>query len=169
MAPSRKVSRNHSTMPQRAMLNTPPVRCGWRRSAAKTPNWQGKEVEASTIVLTRANGTSSLAASLAQSSPEVARSVKYIAKRPAKNINSLESHTTVPTETRFGRFRVGCAGVLGAWVAVVTRPLCLYLRPVHQRIRTLGEPPRFPNRVNPRHSGEINIRGFLQNVYNLGR
>jgi hypothetical protein len=31
--------------------------------------------------------------------------VKYIAKRPAKNISSLESHTIVPTLTMFGRFR----------------------------------------------------------------
>ncbi|MCU1549082.1 MAG: hypothetical protein JWO29_2033, partial [Arthrobacter sp.] len=37
-----------------------------------------------------------------------------------KNINSLDSQTTVPTETMFGRFSVGCAGVLGAWVADVT-------------------------------------------------
>jgi hypothetical protein len=46
--------------------------------------------------------------------------VKYMAKRPAKNINSLDSQTTVPTETILGRFSVGCAGVLGAWVADVT-------------------------------------------------
>jgi hypothetical protein len=30
--------------------------------------------------------------------------VKYIAKSAAKNINSLESQTIVPTATRFGRF-----------------------------------------------------------------
>jgi hypothetical protein len=30
--------------------------------------------------------------------------VKYMAKRPAKNINSLESQTMVPTLTMFGRF-----------------------------------------------------------------
>jgi hypothetical protein len=29
--------------------------------------------------------------------------VKYIANRPAKNINSLDSHTIVPTLTMFGR------------------------------------------------------------------
>jgi hypothetical protein len=29
--------------------------------------------------------------------------VKYIAKRAAKNINSLESQTIVPTATKFGR------------------------------------------------------------------
>jgi len=30
--------------------------------------------------------------------------VKYIANSPAKNINSLESHTMVPTLTMLGRF-----------------------------------------------------------------
>jgi hypothetical protein len=29
--------------------------------------------------------------------------VKYIAKRAAKNVNSLESQTIVPTATKFGR------------------------------------------------------------------
>jgi hypothetical protein len=33
--------------------------------------------------------------------------VKYIAKRAAKNINSLESQTMVPTATIFGRFNLG--------------------------------------------------------------
>jgi hypothetical protein len=32
-----------------------------------------------------------------------ARIVKYIANRPAKNINSLDSHTMVPTLTTLGR------------------------------------------------------------------
>src|SRR3954468_23276897 len=31
------------------------------------------------------------------------RTVKYIANSPAKNINSLDSHTMVPTLTTFGR------------------------------------------------------------------
>jgi hypothetical protein len=31
--------------------------------------------------------------------------VKYIANSPAKNINSLDSHTIVPTLTRFGLVR----------------------------------------------------------------
>jgi len=40
--------------------------------------------------------------------------VKYIAKRAAKNINSLASQTIVPTATIFGRFgRV--AKVLDMW------------------------------------------------------
>jgi hypothetical protein len=39
-----------------------------------------------------------------QSPAACARAVKYIANSPAKNINSLESHTMVPTLTMFGRF-----------------------------------------------------------------
>jgi hypothetical protein len=34
--------------------------------------------------------------------------VKYIAKRAAKNINSLESQTIVPTATKFGRVSAVC-------------------------------------------------------------
>jgi hypothetical protein len=34
--------------------------------------------------------------------------VKYIAKRAAKNISSLESHTIVPTATRLGRVILWC-------------------------------------------------------------
>ena len=37
------------------------------------------------------------------SGPCTARVVKYIAKSAAKNINSEESQTMVPTATRFGR------------------------------------------------------------------
>ena len=36
--------------------------------------------------------------------PDCARAVKYIANNPAKNINSLDSQTMVPTLTMFGRF-----------------------------------------------------------------
>jgi hypothetical protein len=36
--------------------------------------------------------------------PDWDRAVKYIANSPAKNINSLDSHTMVPTLTMFGRF-----------------------------------------------------------------
>ncbi|MCY1553363.1 hypothetical protein D9M68_898380 [compost metagenome] len=101
------------------------MRRGSSRSAAKTPIWQVKELATRTMVLTSANGKLSLAVSSAHIVPDVERRVKYMAKRPAKNINSLDSQTTVPTETRLGRFSVGCAGVLGAWVADVTRTLCL--------------------------------------------
>jgi hypothetical protein len=35
--------------------------------------------------------------------PCTARVVKYIAKSAAKNMSSLDSHTMVPTATKFGR------------------------------------------------------------------
>ncbi|GAA3691891.1 hypothetical protein GCM10022238_05660 [Gordonia hankookensis] len=35
---------------------------------------------------------------------ELARATKYIAKSPAKNMSSLDSHTIVPTLTMLGRF-----------------------------------------------------------------
>jgi hypothetical protein len=49
-----------------------------------------------------------------------ARKVKYIAKRAAKNINSLESHTMVPIATIFGRFAGACAYAEGTVAAVAT-------------------------------------------------
>ncbi|GAB3522207.1 hypothetical protein GCM10027402_13820 [Arthrobacter monumenti] len=72
------------------------------------------------MVFASANGTLSNSDSVAHISPAVERRVKYMANKPAKNISSLDSQTTVPTETIFGRFSVGFAGELGAWVAVVT-------------------------------------------------
>ncbi|GGC83184.1 hypothetical protein GCM10011512_07410 [Tersicoccus solisilvae] len=77
------------------------------------------------MVLASANGTFSFSVSVAHMSGDVDRSVKYIANRAAKNMISLESHTIVPTDTMFGRFRAGCAWGLGAWVALVTLPLWL--------------------------------------------
>ena len=47
--------------------------------------------------------------------PCTARVVKYIAKRAAKNINSLDSQTMVPTATRFGRL---VRPATGAWVVM---------------------------------------------------
>src|SRR5215217_5024788 len=119
-APMMNVRVNHSFIPHRVNWRCPPERRGCSLSAAKTPIWQVNELATRTMVFTSAKGKLSLAVSSAHISPEVERSVKYMAKRPAKNINSLESHTTVPTETILGRFSVGCAGVLGAWVADVT-------------------------------------------------
>ncbi|GAA4715986.1 hypothetical protein GCM10025782_11030 [Pedococcus ginsenosidimutans] len=40
--------------------------------------------------------------------------MKYIAKRPAKNISSLESQTIVPTDTMLGRETGPCPGMLPA-------------------------------------------------------
>src|SRR6476619_8541782 len=58
-------------------------------------------------------------------SPSVcARTVKYTPKSPAKNINSLASHTITPTLTMFGRFSVWILVLIaegpGGLVAVVT-------------------------------------------------
>ena len=47
-------------------------------------------------MLTVAKGTLSFAVCSAHSSGDTERIVKYMAKRPAKNISSLESHTMVP-------------------------------------------------------------------------
>jgi hypothetical protein len=41
--------------------------------------------------------------SFAQISGALARRLKYMAKRPAKNITSLASQTMVPTEVALGR------------------------------------------------------------------
>ncbi|GEO33717.1 hypothetical protein CAE01nite_14420 [Cellulomonas aerilata] len=59
----------------------------------------------------------------AHTSGTCARSVKYMAKRPAKNISSLASHTIVPTDTGFGRFTLTWTEVLEAAVAVDTLPI----------------------------------------------
>ena len=40
----------------------------------------------------------------------LAREVKYIANRPAKNINSWDRNTIVPTLTIFGRFSAATRG-----------------------------------------------------------
>ena len=57
-------------------------------------------------------------AAIGQSSGCAARTVKYIANRPAKNISSLDSQTIVPTLTMFGR--VSECALLPSYVAVVT-------------------------------------------------
>lgn len=60
-----------------------------------------------------------------------------MAKRPAKNITSLPSHTIVPTATGLGRFTVADKDA-GDKDAVVTLPLCLKLavRGVHSEVAT---------------------------------
>ena len=56
------------------------------------------------MVLAAANGISNIAVASDQTcGPCTARVVKYIAKSAAKNINSDESQTMVPTATIFGR------------------------------------------------------------------
>src|SRR5688500_20321820 len=99
----RNVRVNHSFMPQRVNCSGPPLRRGWSRSAAKTPIWQVKELATRTIVFTSAKGKLSLAVSSAHISPEVERRVKYMAKRPAEDINARVRQTTDPPATTMGR------------------------------------------------------------------
>ncbi|GAA4624464.1 hypothetical protein GCM10023113_13600 [Cellulomonas oligotrophica] len=56
----------------------------------------------------------------AHSAGTAARTVKYMANRPAKNMSSLASQTIVPTETGLGRFTVTWGAGREAAVAVVT-------------------------------------------------
>jgi hypothetical protein len=53
--------------------------------------------------------------------PCTARVVKYIAKSAAKNINSLESQTIVPTATKFGRL-ILCGAAIVELVMGVSIP-----------------------------------------------
>ena len=62
------------------------------------------ELRTRIVVLTAAKGTFRNWVYSAHTSGLTDRSVRYIAKRPAKNINSLDSHTMVPTATMLGRF-----------------------------------------------------------------
>jgi hypothetical protein len=56
------------------------------------------------VVLNEENGMARMSVFALQiSGPCTERVVKYIAKSAAKNINSLESQTIVPTATRLGR------------------------------------------------------------------
>jgi hypothetical protein len=54
-------------------------------------------------VFIKAKRTSRIWESLAQISGALARKLKYMANRPAKNITSLASQTIVPTEVALGR------------------------------------------------------------------
>src|SRR5882757_3464007 len=109
-APMMKVTMNH----ERSFFTSP-------RSAAKTPIWQVNEESTRTVVFTEANGTfSALACSDQKSAPVTERSVKYIAKRAAKNISSELNQMMVPTLVRFGRLTDGCACPVSTAVAVAT-------------------------------------------------
>ncbi|GAA2832156.1 hypothetical protein GCM10010505_64780 [Kitasatospora aburaviensis] len=73
------------------------------------------------MVLTEEKGTlRACAFSVQNSAPLTERSVKYIAKRAAKNINSELSQTIVPTLTMFGRLTDPCACPVSTAVAVAT-------------------------------------------------
>jgi hypothetical protein len=73
------------------------------------------EERTKTVVLVAAKGMFNNSVDSAQTfGPCTARVVKYMAKSAAKNINSEESHTMVPTATRLGRLvlTIGLAKVL---------------------------------------------------------
>ena len=81
------------------------------------------------MVLIAANVTLSFGVFSAHSSGTAPRSVKYMAKRPAKNMSSLASHTIVPTDTGFGRLTLTWGLVRGAAVAVDTFAIMAETRP----------------------------------------
>src|SRR5690606_35391533 len=109
--------------PQRVTWKIEPVREGWNRPAAHTPNWHVKDESTRTVVFAAAQVTLSFSVWIAHSPGTEARSVKYSAKRPAKNMSSLASHTIVPTETGFGRFTttwaLGAGAVIDADTLVI--------------------------------------------------
>ena len=90
----------------------------------------------STRVTTSAYGMFSSVGSGGHPSSARARAVKYMANRPAKNINSLESQMIVPTLTMFGRVREctrDVSKVLLATGAVVTGVIMASARGCHDR------------------------------------
>src|SRR6478752_1784244 len=119
-APMRNVRVIHSFIPQRFTWKIDPVRTGWNRSAAHTPIWHVTDDRTRTVVLIAAKVTLSFGVFSAQASGAAPRSVKYMAKRPAKNMSSLANQTIVPTETGFGRLTLTWGLVRGAAVAVDT-------------------------------------------------
>ena len=90
------------------------------RSAANTPSWQVTEDRTRIVVLMLEKVTFSRLVSSAHRPGFTARRVKYIAKSPAKNMSSLDSHTIVPTATMFGRFAGAWLYAGGAVVTVAT-------------------------------------------------
>src|SRR5690349_18503908 len=119
-APMRYVRAIHSFMPHRFTWISEPVRTGWNRSAAHTPIWHVTDDRTSTVVLIAANVMLSFGVFSAHASGSAPRRVKYMAKRPAKNMSSLASQTIVPTDTGFGRLTLTWGLVRGAAVAVDT-------------------------------------------------
>src|SRR5690606_21040473 len=140
-----KVSVYHSIIPQPAMLKIEPSRRlrgakGWpqgkRPSARYTPIWQVTELKTRIEVFSSAKPWVKFDCPSANVSGAIERSVNSIAKRPPKNMSSLESHTSVPICVGFGRPTAGAAAGEGrsVRVAVVTSPLCRGVRigvPVH--------------------------------------
>src|SRR5262249_25026084 len=127
-APMMNVTTNH----ERSFFTSP-------RSAAKTPIWQVKEESTRIVVFVAEKGTLRWEAFSCQNvGPDTDRSVKYIAKRAAKNISSELSQTMVPTLTMFGRLTDPCACPVSTAVAVATS----VIMSVPYSAFTPGGPPR---------------------------
>lgn len=77
------------------------------------------------MVLVRANGTFRSLTDSSHMAGDCERRLKYMAKRPAKNITSLPSQTMVPTEAVAGRF-TDCA-VDAEMVAVIPQSYLLQI------------------------------------------
>src|SRR5437667_8635057 len=123
----KNVSTYHSRRPHRAGLKTLPVRLIWPRSTANTPIWQVTLESSSTVVLIEPSVRFRCAPG--QGSPwplSTERMVKYIANNAAKNMSSEDSHTMVPTLTRFGLLAGERGGVFVADAvatkAIITTP-----------------------------------------------
>src|SRR6516164_6008285 len=125
--PIRKDSTYHSRSPHVLGFQTLPVRLIWPRSTAKTPIWHVTLDSSSTTVLIVPSVRSRCAPGQGRPSPlSTERMVKYIANNAAKNMSSEDSHTMVPTLTRFGLLageRGGvCVADAVATKAIITTP-----------------------------------------------
>src|SRR5664279_2451967 len=97
--------------------------CTSPRSAAKTPIWQVIEDSTRTIVNGAAALRSSTTGGGGHGAPApllTALIVKYIANSAAKNINSDDNQTMVPTATMFGRVGGPWPGVVSIATALAT-------------------------------------------------
>ena len=122
-APMTYVRVIHSFMPQRQNCTIDPLRTGCSRSAAHTPIWHVTDDSTRIVVFGYANVRLSFSVWTAHSSGTAARTVKYMANRPAKNMSSLASQTIVPTVTGLGRLTVTRGTGREAAVAVDTRAI----------------------------------------------
>src|SRR6476646_5712786 len=136
-APKRYVTTYHSRIPHSLICQSFPERDGFPASGLNTPSWHHTEETTRTRQLTEAKGTLSFSVCSAQSSGDSERIWKYMAKRPAKNISSLPSHTMVPTDTMLGRVAgpdPRCTERDGAADAVATS--ALWGQPLAERSNT---------------------------------
>src|SRR5215472_11822634 len=123
----RKESTYHSRRPHLRKSKMLAVRLIWPRSTANTPIWQVTLDSRSTVVLTDPSARFRWAPGQRSPSPlSTERMVKYIANNAAKNMSSEDSHTMVPTLTKFGLLAGERGGVFiadaVATKAIITTP-----------------------------------------------